>query len=241
VSAPLVSVGGFAHCYPGAEEVVSPDFDLAERERLLLLGPSGCGKSTLLMALAGLLAPSRGAVCIAGEDWRGFAGAAADRRRGRLIGFVPQEPHLIAGLSVAENVRLAVFLAGRPDQSAALEETLEALGIAQLAGRYPHALSRGQQQRVALARAVANRPPLLLADEPTASPHDAAGAAALDLLFAAADRVGAGLIVATHDLRVQTHFPRRVTLGAPTTSRAAQQRTPVTPSPWERGGGRAVQ
>lgn len=215
MSAPLVSVSGFGHRYPGAEEVVAPDFELAERGRLLLLGPSGCGKSTLLMALAGLLAPSRGVVCIAGEDWRGFSGAAADRRRGRLVGFVPQEPHLIAGLSVAENVRLAAFLAGQPDQAVALEETFEALGIAELAGRYPHTLSRGQQQRAALARAVANRPRLLLADEPTASLDDDACAATLELLFTVAERVGAGLIVATHDRRAQTRFAQRVKLGTP--------------------------
>jgi putative ABC transport system ATP-binding protein len=217
VSSPLVSVSGFGHCYPGASEVLVPDFELAERGHLLLLGPSGSGKSTLLMALAGLLTPTRGAVRIEGEDWRGFAGAAADRRRGRLVGFVPQEPHLIAGLSVAENVGLATFLAGRPDLAAPFdfEKTLEALGIAELAGRYPHALSRGQQQRVALARAVANRPRLLLADEPTASLDDAACTAALDLLFAAADRVGAGLIVATHDRRVQVRFSQHVTLGTP--------------------------
>ncbi|MBM3393022.1 MAG: ATP-binding cassette domain-containing protein, partial [Betaproteobacteria bacterium] len=192
-----------------------PDFELAEHGRLLLLGPSGSGKSTLLMALAGLLAPSRGSVRIAGEDWRGFSGAAADRRRGRLIGFVPQEPHLIDGLSVADNVRLAPFLAGASQDPARRGEALailDALGVSECAGRYPHALSRGQQQRVALARAVANRPPLLLADEPTASLDDAACAVALDLLFAAAERVGAGLIVATHDRRVQAHFPRRVAL-----------------------------
>ncbi len=213
----LVSVRGFGHRYPGAVEVVAPDFDLAERGRLLLLGPSGCGKSTLLMALAGLLAPSRGAVCIAGEDWRGFSGAAADRRRGRLIGFVPQEPHLIDGLSVADNVRLAPFLAGAsqdPTRRGEALAILDALGVSECAGRYPHALSRGQQQRVALARAVANRPRLLLADEPTSSLDDDACGAALDLLFAAAERVGAGLIVATHDRRAQTRFSQRVTLGA---------------------------
>ena len=213
MSAPLVSVSGFAHRYADAAEVAAPDFELAERGRLLLLGPSGSGKSTLLMALAGLLTPSRGAVRIEGEDWRGFAGAAADRRRGRLIGFVPQEPHLIAGLNVEENVRLAVFLAGRPEPASAVAETFGALGIAPLAGRYPHALSRGQQQRAALARAVVNRPRLLLADEPTSSLDDAACAAALQLLFEVAGRIGAGLIVATHDRRVQAHFAQRVALG----------------------------
>ncbi len=217
MSALLVSVSGFVHRYADADaaEVAAPDFELADAGRLLLLGPSGSGKSTLLMALAGLLAPSRGSVSIEGEDWRGFSGAAADRRRGRLIGFVPQEPHLIAGLNIEENVRLAVFLAGRPQPEAGVAVTFEALGIAPLAGRYPHALSRGQQQRAALARAVVNRPRLLLADEPTASLDDDACAAALRLLFEVAGRIGAGLIVASHDRRVQAHFSQRVVLGAP--------------------------
>lgn len=218
MSAPLVSVSGFAHRYADAAEVAVPDFELAGKDRLLLLGPSGSGKSTLLMALAGLLTPSRGIVRVEGEDWRGFSGAAADRRRGRLVGFVPQEPHLIDGLNVADNVRLAPFLAGAsqdPTRRGEALAILDALGVLECAGRYPHELSRGQQQRVALARAMANRPRLLLADEPTASLDDATCAAALQLLFEVAGRIGAGLIVATHDRRVQAHFAQRVTLGTP--------------------------
>lgn len=210
----LVELVDFVHRYPGAAPIAAPDFALAKGERLMLCGPSGCGKTTLLLALAGLLAPAQGVVRIAGKDWRTFSGAAADRRRGRLVGFVPQEPHLIAGLSIADNLRLAMYLAGTAQDEARVEAALAALGVAELAGRYPHQLSRGQQQRAALARAVVNRPPLLLADEPTASLDDGACAAALDLLFSAAGSVEAALIVATHDRRVRDRFARVLELGA---------------------------
>lgn len=210
----LVELTQFVHRYPGAAPIVAPDFALAKGERLMLCGPSGCGKTTLLLALAGMLTPAQGAVRIAGQDWRTFSGAAADRRRGRLIGFVPQEPHLIASLSVADNLRLAMYLAGAAQDGARLEAALVSLDVVELAGRYPHQLSRGQQQRVALARAVVNRPPLLLADEPTASLDDDACAAALGLLFSAAESVQAALIVATHDRRVRERFARALDLGA---------------------------
>jgi len=121
---------------------------------------------------------------------------------------VPQKLHLVASLTVAQNLALAPWLAGLPPGAARAAELLAALGLADKAGARPAQLSHGQAQRLALARAVMNRPALLLADEPTSNLDDAACAAALDLLQAQARDCGATLLVATHDRRARERFEK---------------------------------
>jgi putative ABC transport system ATP-binding protein len=199
----LIELTGAMHRYPGGAEILLPSLTMAEGEARVVLGPSGSGKSTLLLLIAGLLTPSAGLVQFDGRQWRDVAPRERDRRRGRLIGFVPQVPHLVATLTVAANVRVAQYLAGLEQDPARVEEALEALGISDLASRYPHQLSRGQQQRVAIARAAVNRPKLVIADEPTASLDDEACARVLDTLFEHTRRLGTALIIATHDARAR--------------------------------------
>jgi putative ABC transport system ATP-binding protein len=199
----LIELAGAKHRYPSGAEIALPSLSVSQGEARVILGPSGSGKSTLLLLIAGMLTPSAGVVRFDGLEWRDVAPRERDRRRGRLIGFVPQVPHLVATLTVAGNVRVAQYLAGLEQDSARVEEALEALGIADLARRYPHQLSRGQQQRVAIARAAVNRPKLVIADEPTASLDDDACARVLELLFEHTRRLGAALIVATHDARAR--------------------------------------
>lgn len=199
----------------GATRVLAVDAWAAQAgEAWLLSGPSGSGKTTLLHVLAGLATPTAGRVSVAGQDLAALAPAARDRWRGRHVGLVPQKLHLIGAVSVADNLRLASTLAGRPVDEARVRTLLEAVGVADLAHRRPSALSQGQAQRVAIARAVVNRPVLVLADEPTASLDDAHAAAALDLLRAQAADAGATLVVASHDARVRTLLPRVHTLPA---------------------------
>ena len=130
------------------------------------------------------------------------------------MGIVLQALHLVAHLTVRANVRLAQYLADLPQDKAAVERALEALGVADKAERRPTELSQGERQRVAIARAVVNGPKLLLADEPTASLDDASAEAAIGLLFAQAERTGATLVVATHDARVKRHFGKELVLKA---------------------------
>ncbi|MBI4753858.1 MAG: ATP-binding cassette domain-containing protein [Betaproteobacteria bacterium] len=190
-----------------------PDWHVSLREQWLVIGPSGSGKSTLLALLAGLRRPSAGRVAIGGQDLAALSGAALDRFRGRHIGFVPQQPHLVATLTLRDNVELARYLAGLPRDPARVAAVLARLGLAGRADHRPHQLSRGEAQRAAVARALVNRPALLLADEPTAHLDDAACAETLDLLLHQAGEDGAALVLATHDGRVKARFSHRLALG----------------------------
>jgi putative ABC transport system ATP-binding protein len=191
----VLGLKGVRHRY-GAQEVLRIDFfEAAQGEKWLVLGPSGSGKSTLLHLAAGLLAPSEGKVDAA-----------------RPVGIVPQKLHLIASLTLEQNLLLAQYLAGVRPEPARAAQVLAGVGLAERAGARPHQLSHGQAQRAAVARAVMNRPKLLLADEPTSSLDDAHCAAALDLLEAQAAECGATLVVATHDARARPRFDKRLEL-----------------------------
>ncbi len=169
---------------------------------LVLRGASGSGKSTWLALAAGLLTPSEGDIAIAGQSVKALGKAAGDAWRAKTIGFLPQKLHLSGALTVHDNLALAQWAAGQPQDEKRIAEALTALGVQDLARRKPAQLSGGQAQRVALARAVLLKPQVILADEPTVSLDDDSAQAALALLQASAAREGATLVIATHDARV---------------------------------------
>ena len=175
-----------------------------------LLGPSGSGKSTLLTALGLLLLPERGRIWLAdrlvAEDGVARADLAAMRRTS--IGFVFQKANLIPFLTAAENVQLALQLNDTVGAGAhaRVKELLGYLGLADRADHYPEQLSGGQQQRVAIARALANRPPLLLADEPTAALDSHRGRDVMALFKRIAHEQGSAVVVVTHDHRTLDVF-----------------------------------
>lgn len=175
-----------------------------------LLGPSGSGKSTLLTALGFLNLPERGRIWMGGrlvvEDGRALADLAAVRRTS--IGFVFQKANLIPFLTARENVLLALQLndvVGRVADARA-RELLGYLGLGDRGDHHPEQLSGGQQQRVAIARALANRPPLLLADEPTAALDSHRGRDVMELFKRIAHEQGAAVVVVTHDHRTLDVF-----------------------------------
>jgi putative ABC transport system ATP-binding protein len=202
------------HAYDGQRVLEIADWMVPAGGQWLVLGPSGSGKSTLLHILAGILRPTAGRVEVAGQDLAALGGAALDRFRGRHIGIVLQRLHLVASLTVQQNVLLAQYLAGLPQDAARVSEVLAGLGIADKLGARPAELSQGQAQRVAIARAVVNRPQLLLADEPTANLDDAHALEAIDLLAGQAQACGATLLIATHDQRVKARIANHRTLTA---------------------------
>ena len=208
----MLSLKGVRRHYGGREVLRLESFEAAAGEHWLVLGASGSGKTTLLHLLAGLLAPSAGDIAIGGEKLGALRGAALDRWRGRTVGIVPQKLHLIASLSVLENLRLAPFLSGMSPEKDRANELLADLCLQEKAHSKPAELSHGQAQRVAVARAVMNRPKLLLADEPTSNLDDANCALTLDLLQAQARECGATLILATHDQRARARFEKRLDL-----------------------------
>lgn len=199
----MITTLGLAYRYATGPLLQFADVAVPQGAALLLRGESGAGKSTWLALVAGLLTPAHGRVTVAGQALHDLAPAARDAWRARALGFLPQKLHLSEALTVAQNLGLAYFAAGLPHDAVAIQNTLAALGVADLAHRRPGQLSGGQAQRVALARAVLLQPKVILADEPTASLDDRAAAAALGLLREAAARCGATLVIATHDRRVE--------------------------------------
>ncbi|MEV7344404.1 ATP-binding cassette domain-containing protein [Streptomyces sp. NPDC093544] len=172
-------------------------------DRLAVVGPSGSGKSSLLHLLAGLERPTSGTV-----TW-----PALGARPGG-IGLVFQGDSLIPALDVVENTALPLVLAGMPDDRAR-QEAVAALALvnaSELAERLPEEISGGQAQRVATARVLAQAPRLILADEPTGRLDHTTGGHVLDALLTAAGRMGAALVVTTHDPAVAARLTSRLTM-----------------------------
>jgi len=203
----VIQTRGLTYCYPGGPALVFPDVDVPQGAVLLLSGPSGCGKSTWLALVAGLVAPASGALTVADQPLAALKKIAADAWRARAIGFLPQKLHLSAALTVQQNLALAQWAAGQPEDAVRIQAALQSLGVQELAGRKPGQLSGGQAQRVALARAVLLQPQVILADEPTASLDDEAAADAVGLLLSTAKTHHATLVIATHDARIATLIP----------------------------------
>jgi len=199
--------------YRAGEDVLRLDrFDLDAQGNVLVVGPSGCGKTTLLHLIAGLLLPTHGRIEIDGQDLGALSPAARDRFRGRKIGIVLQQFHLLPTLTTLQNLLVAQSIAGLPVDRTAAHASLSTLGVDDRVNAYPHQLSVGQQQRVAIARALVNRPKLLLADEPTSNLDDDACRNVADLLLEAAERQGVALLIATHDSRLKSRIPRQLVL-----------------------------
>ena len=188
-----------------------PDISLDQGEQLLILGKSGSGKTTILNIIGGLLKPHSGQVMIAGTSIYDLKGSKLDKFRGKNIGIIFQKPHILAPLTVEENLGIANFFAGQKgERNKAL---LEELGIAHKSKAKVNTLSEGEAQRVSIARALANGPKLILADEPTASLDDANAAVVIDLLRQQAVKNSAALVIVTHDQRVKHHISNHLIIG----------------------------
>ncbi|HET7753693.1 MAG TPA: ABC transporter ATP-binding protein [Anaeromyxobacteraceae bacterium] len=188
------------------------DVRIAPGEVVGLIGPSGSGKSTLLKCLGAVVEPTGGRIAIDDEvvyeqGWR-IADLRALRRD--RIGFVFQAPYLIPFLDVTENVALLPMLGGAPEAEARARarELLDALEVGHRAGAMPSRLSGGEQQRVAIARALVNRPPVILADEPTAPLDSARALSVIGILNDMARRYETAVVVVTHDEKIIPTFRR---------------------------------
>ncbi|HIA15014.1 MAG TPA: ABC transporter ATP-binding protein [Nitrospirales bacterium] len=187
-------------------------FTVPEKQRLAIVGRSGSGKSTLLGLLAGLDSPSSGevhmnGVCVTELDEKRLA-----QFRRRNIGYVFQSYHLISTLTAKENIAVPLDLQHDQRADTRALELLDAVGLADRAKHYPAQLSGGEQQRVAVARAFANRPPILLADEPTGNLDAASSSQIIDLLLRLNDEYDSTLVFVTHDPSLSRCADRVVTL-----------------------------
>lgn len=200
----LFSTRDLRYAHPGQPQLSFPDISLAKGDSLLVLGKSGSGKTTLLNLLGGLLKPQSGTVILGTADLTKMAGAKLDLFRGKNIGIVFQKPHLLAPLSVKENLVAAQYFAKEKGQN--VQGLLDELGIGAKANSSVKTLSEGEAQRVSIARALVNKPQLILADEPTSSLDDENTEKVINLLKNQAEKIGAALIIVTHDQRVKDHI-----------------------------------
>lgn len=213
---PAIELRGLRKRYGNGDTAVEAlkgvDMQIAPGEVVGLVGPSGSGKSTLLKCLGAVIDPTAGQMLLGGEaifdeNWRVKDLRALRRDR---IGFVFQAPYLIPFLDVTDNVALLPMLAGMPNKQARKRalELLEALDVAHRAKASPSQLSGGEQQRVSIARALANNPPVILADEPTAPLDSERALGVVRILNDMAQRHQTAIIVVTHDEKIIPTFKR---------------------------------
>jgi putative ABC transport system ATP-binding protein len=179
---------------------------------LAVTGPSGCGKSTLLALIAGLESPSSGTVSFGNRVISGLDERARERLRRQEFGLVFQTDNLLPFLTALENVALPLALRGAAAADERCAALLAQLGVEEHAGTLPDQLSGGQRQRVAVARALIVEPRVILADEPTGALDDEAAELVVDALRGAQQRLGAILVVVTHDPALAERLDRRLTL-----------------------------
>ena len=209
----MLIVRHLRHRYDGqtSDALSLGELVLQAGQSCVVRGASGSGKSTLLSILAGLLPPTSGEVLLAGQSLYALSERQRDLWRAQHLGMVPQRHHLLASLSIKQNLQLAQSLAQREDASR-LQALMDRLGLTPLARQRPEQLSQGQQQRAALARALVHAPVLVLADEPTSALDDANAHAVIDLMLELTQEARVALLVATHDARLNGLFDQEIRL-----------------------------
>src|SRR5829696_4140346 len=209
--------------YTGPDGSVVPvidieHFQLGDGEQVALVGTSGSGKTTLLHMIAGILTPDAGKILFNTNgqaekvDVATLPEARRDIFRGRYIGYIFQTHHLLPGFTALENVLLGMSFTGRANDPQWARHLLAEVGLAERLNYKPEKLSVGQQQRVAVARALANRPRLVLADEPTGALDPTTAQSVLDLIRRLCTEVGASLLLVSHDPAITAQLPRAVLL-----------------------------
>lgn len=213
----MISLNGVSKSFNGKRRVValdSIDLQIARGEMASLVGPSGSGKSTLLNLIGGLDRPTAGEIRIDGQAIAALSDDDLTRMRRDKIGFIFQFFNLLPSLTCVENVALPMHLKGlsRKEIDQRARQLLDLVQLGQRFDHLPDELSGGERQRVAIARALAFSPPVLLADEPTGNLDTHTGAEILGLIRDLHQRLGATVLIVTHDASVAESCPRTITL-----------------------------
>ena len=184
---------------------------VSEGEFVSLLGTSGSGKSTLLNLIGGLDRPTSGTLQIDGKDMAALSAEELSLHRRQSVGIIFQSFNLVPTMSALENVTLAMMFAGVPkgERERRATELLESMGLAGRLKHKPNQLSGGEQQRVAISRALANKPRLLLADEPTGNLDSRTSREIMDVLKDLHEREGKTVVLVTHDATLAARYARR--------------------------------
>ena len=214
MSDPVLQLRGVRREYASGERVLEvlrgADLDVYPGELVGLIGPSGSGKSSLLHAAGLLERPTAGQVFLEGLDCSRLKDKARSRVRLATLGFVYQFHHLLAELSAEDNIALPLMISGHPRKAAheRARALLAELGLADRAHHQPAQLSGGEQQRVAIARAMANRPKVILADEPTGNLDPVTSLGVFQTFHELAREQGAAALIATHNMELARYMDR---------------------------------
>ncbi len=181
-------------------------------ESVAILGQSGSGKTTLLSLLAGLELPDEGEVVFDGKNLSALGADGLARLRGRSMGIIFQEYHLVPSLTARENVTLPLEILGERNPGAKADALLDRVGLTPRSKHYPHQLSGGEQQRVAIARSLSTSPRLLFADEPTGNLDEATAEEVESLIFSLIAEQGLTAVVVTHNRELAGRCSRILTL-----------------------------
>ncbi|WDA40504.1 ABC transporter ATP-binding protein [Erythrobacter sp. BLCC-B19] len=216
--APIVSLKGLKRAFQQGDTRIEVlrgvELDIMPGEIVALLGPSGSGKSTMLQAVGLLEGGFEGSISIAGQRAESMTSDERTRLRREHLGFVYQFHHLLPDFNARENVVMPQMILGtsREDAQARADALLASLGLGERLTHRPSQLSGGEQQRVAVARALANRPTLVLADEPTGNLDENTSDAVLEQFLALVRGEGSAALVATHNERLAARMDRVVRL-----------------------------
>lgn len=211
----MISIHHITKVYQRGKESVYAlnDFslDIEKGEYIGVVGPSGSGKSTLMNMIGLLDSPSSGDILIAGRNLAKLDHAEKNRLRRKTIGFIFQQFLLVPTMTALQNVMLPLYFAGNGDAERRAHELLVHVGLEQRAHHLPSEMSGGEMQRTAIARALANRPSVLLADEPAGNLDSKTGEG-IYALFREINREGTTIVIVTHNQEMAAGLPRMITL-----------------------------
>ncbi len=208
----MIETKNVCYKYSESNNLSFSDILIREGEQWLLKGKSGSGKTTLIHLLAGILTPTQGSISINNVQLEKLSQSGLDSFRAKTVGLIFQKHLFMNALNMYQNVLVPQTYAGGNSDKKLIHQLMDDLGIAKLAEKKPFQLSQGELQRFSVARALANKPKVVIADEPTSSLDEESCQQFIELIRKNCEQYGVTLLIATHDVRVEEHFEHIIRL-----------------------------